>query len=91
MYYFEFMLPYYALIKAKNGEGAVEKYIEVVAGDETEFDDLLEECKMVPEYYAGAKFSRSVGEDGKMLEMEEVINVLKSEKTELLLMDGSLI
>lgn len=91
MNYFEFVEPYYALIKAKNGEEAVKKYIEVVAGDENDVETLLEECKIVPEYYAAAKFSRSQDEKGNLLEFEEVLEVLKSNVSEILMIDGSLI
>lgn len=91
MNYFEFVDPYYALIKAKNDEEAVKKYIEVVAGDEGEFESLVEECKSVPEYYAAAKLSRSNDEFGKLVDFEEVRKLLESGDTEILLIDGSLI
>lgn len=91
MNYFEFVMPYYALIKAKNAEEAVEKYLEVVGGEENEFEDLLEESKLVPEYYASAKFAQSKGENGKMMKLEEVLEVLESKNPEVLLVDGSLI
>lgn len=91
MNYFEFLEPYYALIKADCGEEAVKKYIEIIAGDESDFESLLEESKLVPEYYAAARFSRSTDENGNMLDLEEVIEILKSSDTELLVMDGSLI
>lgn len=91
MNYFEFVEPYYALIKAESGEEAVKKYIEIVAGEEGEFETLLEECKLVPEYYAAARFGRSTGEDGELCDLDEVIEILESKNSELLIMDGSLI
>lgn len=91
MNYFEFLEPYYALIKADSGEEAVKKYIEAVAGDEDDFENLLEESKLVPEYYAVARFSRSTDETGKMSDLEEVLEILKSREPHLLLVDGSLI
>ena len=91
MNYFEFVEPYYALIKAKTGEESVEKYIEVVSGEESDFESLLEECELVPEYYASAKFSRSTGEDGELSDLEEVIEILKNEKSDVLLIDAGLL
>lgn len=91
MNYFEFVDPYYALIKARNGEEAVKKYIETVGGEEGDFQELLEESKLVPEYYASAKFALSKGENGEPTKLEEVIETLKSHDAELLLIDGSLL
>ncbi len=91
MYYFEFANPYYALIKAKNDEDAVHKYIEIVAGDDSEFENLLEECEIVTDHYAVARFSRAVDEDGMLCDLEEILKVLESDKSELLIIDGSLI
>ncbi|MGM7634194.1 hypothetical protein [Bacillus sp. Hm123] len=91
MKYFEFADPYYALIKAKHGEEAVKKYIEVVAGVEDDFESLLEECNLVPKYYAVAKFARSKGEDGELITLDETLETLESDETEILLMDGSLL
>jgi hypothetical protein len=91
MNYFEFDNPYYALIKANSGEEATKLYIESVAGEESEFNGILEGCNLVPEYYAAAKFARSKGEDGEMMKLEEVLKCLGSNEPELLLIDGSLI
>ncbi|MEL3959463.1 hypothetical protein NST17_20135 [Caldifermentibacillus hisashii] len=90
MNYYEFDVPYYALIKANNGEEAVKLYIEVVAGEENKIDDILENCQLVPEYYAAAKFARSKDKDKKMIELEEVLWYLGSDEPEVLLIDGSL-
>ena len=89
--FFEFIEPYYALIKAKDCEEAVKKYIEVVAGEEDEFDKLLEECKLVHELYAIVKLSQAVGEDGKLSDVEEIVEILESDEPEVLLIDGCLL
>ena len=91
MRFFEINEPYYALIKAPSYEEAVQEYLDVVAGEQDEFDELMEEAKEVPEYYAAAKYSRGKGEDRDLIDIEEVLEDLKSNKTQILLMDGSLI
>lgn len=91
MRYFEFVIPYYALIKARNKEEATQEYINVVSGDQSDFDNLLEEAKEVPEYYAAAGFSRVKGENGELMDLDELLETLKDDKTQLLLIDGSLI
>lgn len=91
MNYFEFTEPYYALIKAKDDVDAVGKYIEVVAGNDSEVQALLDESKIVPEYYAAARFAQAKDENGKLVDLEEVIRTFKSDETEILLMDGSLL
>jgi len=90
MNYFEFVEPYYALIKAKTGEESVEKYIEVVCGEESDFESLLEDCKLVSEYYAASEFRRSIWEDGRFSDSEDVIELFKNEKSDVLLIDGGL-
>ncbi|WEG18642.1 hypothetical protein PQ478_09185 [Alkalihalophilus pseudofirmus] len=91
MNYYEFNTPYYALIKALTIGEAVDKYIESVAGSEEEYDELLEECKLVKDYIAITKFARSKGENGELMEQSEIFEVLGSEDVELLLVDGSLL
>ncbi|GGE47847.1 hypothetical protein GCM10011391_28250 [Pullulanibacillus camelliae] len=91
MKFYEISEPYYALIKARSGEEAVKKYIEVVAGDESEFEILLEDCKLVPDYYASARFAQSRDEKGNLMDFDEVIEILESNETEILIMDGSLL
>src|SRR5690554_1113899 len=89
--FFEFIEPYYALIKAKDYKEAVKTYIEMVAGEEDEFYELLEECKLVPELYATVKFCQAKGEDGESIKAEEIIKVLESDEPEVLLIDGCLL
>ena len=91
MRYFEFVDPYYALIKANDGEEAVEKYIEVVAGDESDFEVLLEECKLVPEDYALIRFSQAPSDDGKLVDLEETLEDFRRQEVSVLVMDGSLL
>lgn len=91
MKYYEILYPYYALIQANSEEAAVQEYIYAVAGEQKEFDELMEEIKVVPEYYAAAKFSRGKGEGQEFIDINEVIDTLKIQKTQVLLIDGSLI
>lgn len=90
MNYYEFTTPYYALIRAKDDVEATKEYIEVVAGEEGEFDIIHEECSLVPEYYASARFLLSM--DGNYAEsMDEVQTEFGNNETKVLLIDGSLI
>src|SRR5690625_278882 len=91
MNYYELLDPYYALVKAKNKEEAVGKYIEVVAGEESDIGALLEECKLVPEYYASARLAQSKSENGKLIDLEEVVEAFKRYKTEIMLVDSSVL
>ncbi len=88
---YEIVDPYYALIKAKDDVDAVKKYIEVVAGDESELEVLLEECKLVPEDYALVRFSQAPSEDGKLVDPHLVLEDFNSSDTSILIMDGSLL
>jgi len=90
MNYFEFVEPYYALIKAKTGEESVKKYIEVVSGEESDFESLLEECELVSEYYAITEFKRSIWKDGRFSDSEDVIELFKNEKSDVILIDRGL-
>ena len=91
MRFYEINDPYYALIMAASHGEAVQEYLDVVAGEQEEFEELMEEVKEVPEYYAATKFSRGKGEDRDLIDIEEVLDTLKSDKTQVLLMDGSLV
>jgi hypothetical protein len=91
MKFYEFIEPYYALIKARDEEEATKYYIEIVAGEDEEFKEILEECELVSDYYAVAKFAQSKGENGEMMKIDEILEVLESDEPELLLIDGSLI
>lgn len=86
--FYEAYNPYYALILAKNEEEAYKVYIENVADDD---GDLHEEIELVDREYGIVKFSRGKSEDGELLEISEILEDLKSDKSKLLLIDGSLI
>ena len=90
MKYFEINDPYYALIKAEDAGEAVNKYIEVVAGEPEESQDFEEELQEVTRDYALIKFSRAPGEDGKMVDMTEIMMDFNNGKSEVLIIDGSL-
>ena len=91
MKFFEINDPYYALIKAENLEVATQEYIEVVAGDEEEESEIKKAMKVVDPNYALIKLSRSAGENGKLLEINEVIQDFNIENNSVLLIDGSLL
>ena len=91
MKYFEIYDPYYALIKAKNKEDAVKEYIKNVAGEEEEFQYLLEEMKEVEEDYALVIHSRGNSEDGNPIPVEEILDDFRSNNTMTLLIDGALL
>lgn len=91
MHFYEINDPYYALIMAPSYGDAVQEYLNVVAGEQDEFDELMEEVKIVPEYYAAARFSRGKGENRDLMNMDEILETLNSNKTQVLLMDGSLL
>lgn len=87
--FYEVHDPYYALIKAKNEENAMTIYTDTVADDEE--GELTENIKEVTGLYAAAKYSRILGEDNKIIPLEEVLEDLTSEGEMMLAVDGSLI
>lgn len=91
MNYFEFVYPYYALIKAQTEEEAAQEYINVIAGEQSDFEMLVEEAKVVPEYYAAARYSRTLSEDKKLIDLDEILDDLKRDEKQVLIIDGSLL
>lgn len=91
MNYYEITNPYYALIKAQNENEATKLYIEFVAGDDSEFDDLLKEVELVPEYYASARYARTVGEDKESIPLNEILEDLRNDDSQVLIIDSALI
>ncbi|WP_144472742.1 hypothetical protein [Bacillus pumilus] len=89
MKFYEVHDPYYALIKARNEESAMKIYTDTVADDEQ--GELAENIKEVTGLYAAIRYSRTVGEDGKTIPFEEVLQDLTNEEEMTLLIDGSLI
>lgn len=87
--FFEVHDPYYALIKAKDVNEAKELYITIVADDEE--GTLDNEIKEVPSDYAIAHYSRSLSEDKEVVPLKEVLEVLRSNESNLLLIDGNLL
>lgn len=89
MKFYETHEPYYALIKARNIERAMEIYNNDVTGDEEK--ELAESIKEVTALYAATKYSRCTGEDNKTVPIEEVLEDLTNEKEMRLAIDGRLI
>ncbi|WP_174615255.1 hypothetical protein [Virgibacillus ihumii] len=80
--------PYYALLKAENKGIARQKYIEYIADDAegTVVHDLYEihRDKVI------IKHSRSLNEDGEPLPIDELLDEIKDDNADVLLVDGSL-
>ncbi|GLF91074.1 hypothetical protein Saga11_23330 [Bacillus safensis] len=89
MKFYETHEPYYALIKARNIERAMEIYNNDVTADEEK--ELAESIKEVTALYAATKYSRCTGEDNKTVPIEEVLDDLMNEKEMRLAVDGRLI
>lgn len=89
MKFYETHEPYYALIKARNIERAMEIYNNDVTADEEK--ELAESIKEVTALYAATKYSRCTGEDNKTVPIEEVLEDLTNEKEMRLAIAGSLI
>ncbi|WP_406845796.1 hypothetical protein [Bacillus safensis] len=89
MKFYETHEPYYALIKARNIERAMEIYNNDVTPDEEK--ELAESIKEVTALYAATKYSRCTGEDNKTVPIEEVLEDLTNEKEMRLAIAGSLI
>ncbi|XYU16972.1 hypothetical protein ACS3OL_14000 [Bacillus pumilus] len=53
--------------------------------------ELAENIKEVTGLYAAIRYSRTVGEDGKTIPFEEVLQDLTNEEEMTLLIDGSLL
>lgn len=91
MNFYEINEPYYALIKAKDEIEATEKYIEIVAGREEEFEKIREEMNFVEKDYVIGKVAFCIDEDtGERLTSKELLNIIEKEEADVLLMDGSL-
>lgn len=89
--YFEINDPYYSLVKAEDAKEAAELYVESVAGDEVERPAIENYFQEVDRDYALIKFSRSPGEDGKAVGMDETLMNFNNGKSEVLIIDGSLL
>ncbi|MCY7581469.1 MULTISPECIES: hypothetical protein [Bacillus] len=89
MKFYETHEPYLALIKTRNIERAMKIYNNGVTGDEEKV--LAESIKEVPALYAAVRYSRTVGEDGKTIPFEEVLDDLMSEEEMILEIDGNLV
>jgi len=77
--FYEIDEPYYALIKAKDEEEAIQEYVEVVA-DDAEDQPLSEEIKLVDREYALAKHCQSKNEDGSISPFNEKLEEFNKKK-----------
>ncbi len=88
--FYEIDDPYYALIKATYEEVAAKLYIDIVAGSESEFDEIKDELKEVDMLTAIGKYYTSY-ENEVDESLEQYFEYLLEEKSTVLLVDGSLL
>jgi len=90
MKFYEIHDPYYSLIKAKDEDEAIRKYVENVANDD-EGCNLKDEISEVERDYALAQFSRTGGESGETIPVHEILKDFQSDDSLVLLVDGNLL
>lgn len=89
MKYFTGDHPYYALIRARNKEEAINFYIEFVADDEDGY--LEKEMREVPWEEALVMFSRATSDEtGKLFSPDEVVRIFNKDEPDLLGVDSAL-
>lgn len=86
MKFYNFNNPYTALIKASSEEEAKKTYVEFVADDDgdLEFEEIERDHAIV-------MFSQAKGENKELIPADEILEQLRSDQPELLLIDGSLL
>ncbi len=90
MQYFEINEPYYALLKAVDDEDATNKYIEVVAGSEEEFEEIHENMNSKDESYVWKKLAFLPNKESYPT-VGDLKKAVTEEVTDILLIDGSLL
>lgn len=95
MNFYEIHDPYYALIRAKDDVDATNEYIEVVAGEDEEFDKIHEDLTYISKSEVEKKLNRIVSEPVEELMDEDLIEEqvrrwLEEKHNEVILIDGSL-
>jgi hypothetical protein len=88
MKFFEVHYPYYALIKAKSVDEAINLYVEGVADDD---GTLKDEIKEVDRDYALVRFSQGKTEDKKEVPIAKILTDFQSDESKILLIDGALL
>ena len=90
MKYFEIREPYYALIKAKNSEDAIEVYVKNVSDNDESYPikDYIEE---VESDYALVMLSRASAEDNEQIPIKDLLDDFRTYESSVLLVDGNLI
>ncbi|MEH7758189.1 hypothetical protein [Bacillus pumilus] len=89
MKFFKVTKPYYALIKAESKKNALKLYTDEVADDEG--GCLAQDMYEIDKLEAGKLHGRTIGESGKKLTANEVIDDLASNEEMVLSQDGSLL
>lgn len=91
--FYEINEPYYALIKARTDEEATQLYIDVVAGEQSEFNEINENMNQVEQSYAVDRYISMYESSPNLYEetIEEYIEYLLNEEPVILAIDGSLL
>lgn len=83
MKYFEVIDPYYGLIKANDEIEAQSLYNKIISDEGT--------VKEINRDYALAYFSRSTGENGEAITVNEILKDFNSDESLVLLVDGAVL
>lgn len=92
MRFYEIHEPYYALIKAEDEVEATKKYIEIVAGNDEEFEEIREEMNSVEKEYVTMILAHSIDQTTReKITPKELKRAINERSIEVLLMDGALL
>jgi hypothetical protein len=93
--FFEIQDPYYALVKAKDEDEAINIYVKEVAGTEAEKEEIKINTKVVSHEYAVGRFYNSyyIEHPDVVIDetLEEYFEYLLKDESGLMLLDGSLL
>jgi hypothetical protein len=93
--FYEIHDPYYALVKAKDEDEAINIYIKEVAGTEAEKEEIKVKTKVVSHEYAVGRFYNSYYFEHPDVvideTLEEYFEYLLKEESGVMLLDGSLL
>jgi len=88
MEFFEAHYPYYASIKARDEDEAVQLYVMYIADDED--GTLREEMKEVERDYALVMYTKAMSLEHNRISVEYILNDFRDDEPSVLLIDCSL-